>query len=111
MDNWLNHNSAPGGARSVTLSRLRQTDKPLDYLPRFFYLRVIVGSWFKCNTDFLLEKQDDATSGPENNLQVLASSLISFSWKKYWHLAPKPSLNGLSISGDQNFLRQRWPKK
>ena len=39
-------------------------------------------SWFKCNTDFLSKKKDDATSGPETNHQVLASSLISLSWKK-----------------------------
>ena len=26
-------------------------------------------------------------------------------------LAQKASLNGLSISGDQKFLRQCWPKK
>ena len=62
--------------------------------------------------DFLLKKHDDATLGPETNHQVLASSLISFSWKKSIEiLAQKPSLNGLSISGDQKFLRQRWPKK
>ena len=47
------------------------------------------GSWFKCDTDFLLKKWDDATLGPETNHQVLALSLISFSWKKYWNFGPK----------------------
>ena len=61
---------------------------------------------------FFKKKCDDATSDPETNHQVLASSLISFSWKKNIEiLAQKPSLNGLSISGDQNILHQRWPKK
>ena len=67
--------------------------------------------WFKCNTDFLLKNQDDATSGLENKYQISASSLISFSWKKKLDLIQKPSLNGLSISGAKNFLRQRLPKK
>ena len=31
--------------------------------------------------------------------------------KKIEILAQKPSLNGLSISFDHNFWRQRWPKK
>ena len=61
---------------------------------------------------FLKKKYDDATSGPEYNHQVLASSLISFTWKKNIEiLVQKPSLNGLSIRGDQIFLRKRWPKK
>ena len=37
---------------------------------------------------FSLKKRDDATFGPETNHQVSASSLILFSWKKYWNLAP-----------------------
>ena len=38
---------------------------------------------------FFLKKKDDATSDPETNHQVLASSLISFSWKKYRNFGPK----------------------
>ena len=34
---------------------------------------------------------------------ILASSLISFSWKKNEILAQKPLLNGLSINGGQKF--------
>ena len=47
--------------------------------------------------EFSFKKWDDATSGSETNHQVLASSLIAFSWKKreIENLASKSPLNGL----------------
>ena len=94
--------------RKLLLETAQCISTELNRHPGHFFTRTLQYmtpgiSWFRCNTDFFL-KQNKTKQNNRISFRLVEKKNIEI-------LAPKPSLNGLSINGDQNFLHQRWSKK